>query len=232
MIDKTRRYLLLIIGNIICSFGILIYFQINFQTWADNQNERIQNNGKIQIFIRDNYTGIHNKLDIYEFFNEKDSLHRLQNVYDNLVKNSYFKYVEIINQSFDYKGLNDFDNKFIINERNESANQLFEEEYITPLKSLQISNQVYDDCRLIEKIILGEGFTKSDFYIDDRMKIKVILGSGYMDLFNIGDIFHVKYLAYGDLNCEVIGFLKAGTQLTYQAKPITLDNYIVAPAIN
>lgn len=232
MYNKYFKYIILLLGTILFSMGIFVYSQVKYQNWVDQNNNQQIKNKVIQISIRDNYTGLNNKLSIKEFFNTENSLIKLKNIYQELNNNKYFNYIEMIQQVFEYKGYCDFNTQLIDGENKEYLNQFVDDEYLTPLKSVQISNKVYNDYDLSNKIASGKGFNDIDYNIDDTMKVNVILGNNYSDIFKVGDEFNVNYLVYGNLTCEVIGFFKNGTQINYQTEAINLDNYIIAPAIN
>ncbi len=228
----VKPRLILLVGTFVFTMGILVYLLVQQQEWVDKQNKQIIDTGKVTIAIRDNYNGIGENPSIMEFIEEKDSLKKLQRVYKELNENPQFTYVEILKQVFEYKGYCNFDPQFINDNNQEYANQLVNEEYYTPLKSLQVSSKVYDGYNLNNQIQAGSGFAKENYVIQDSMTVKVILGSNYNNLFHLGDIFHAKYLGYGDLTCEVIGFLKPEASINLDNKKILLDDYILAPAVN
>lgn len=145
----------------------------------------------------------------------------------------------------DYKGSTDFvdgydiymqniDNKAMINPINMSAFEYNGETYnLTPLKTVLINNEV---SKKLEKYIdEGSSFQESDFILNSQTdNIHVVLGNGYRDLYEIGDVVELEFIS-NVMKFEVIGFYKensgfkmelAGEQYVDLDYRITIPHYV------
>lgn len=177
-------------------------------------------------FSNSNYNGYS---DLTEMLESKDMLKRLKNLNADIKNN--LTYVEMNIQHLVYKGHYDGDLKFTGYDGDEFANENSTDEngteiFRTKLKTLMAGTEMYrvfDD-----RITKGSNFSKEDFIVNNpNQEINILLGSGYKDLYDIGD--KLKLLLFErETNFNVIGFLKEGTAIDVGYK-IPLDNRIIMP---
>jgi len=95
-------------------------------------------------------------------------------------------------------------------------------------KALHLSENVFNDFNI--KLESGRMFTSKDFVYEKDSILPILLGSSYKGIYKIGDLIDT-YNVYGNIKCEVVGFLQKGSNITISQEHILfLDRYIVLPS--
>lgn len=89
----------------------------------------------------------------------------------------------------------------------------------------QISRNVIEDFQL--EVSKGRLFSETDYVLGE--KIPVLMGHGYAEIYEIGDVFECNYL-FDTYSFEVVGFLKEGSKISPNGENFGLDNQVVIPA--
>lgn len=219
------------------AFGLFVVIVIlflalgNYKTTEQmNKNEK-EKDFKESLKITDQYD-TKNGISLYKFFSEPDSLNKLQNAYSLML--SYFRnqYLEMGEQSVEYIGLCDLDEKFIVGGI-EAKNQKIEEinKIITPLNSIQLGKSTINNIELNKMIESGREFTKEDFELDEnKVIIPLILGNNYKNQFEIGDTFSFFYIGK-EFSGKIIAFLSEDSDIKIDdVETKSLDNTIIMPS--
>ena len=175
---------------------------------------------------------------IYDFFNQSNSIDIMKSAYSYLTNESTINYHIIDNQILNFEG--DFYNKlnninFVLLSNKESINQEINNEFITPIKSIQIDYNTMKDMKVNTSLFNG-CFFEEETTINDDNTIPIIVGYNYQGILNINDNFNAYYLGEKK-NFKVIGILNRGftTNNTYlevlnnAQEDNNLDNYIIIP---
>ncbi len=106
------------------------------------------------------------------------------------------------------------------------------EEGVTPLHAIK-TMQLSENCMNLFQIDVLKGRTldKSDMDYADGSTIPVLIGSEYIGILNVGDVFHGSYILK-EFDFEVVGILKSGSNITVSKNPSYLDRYIIMPFLN
>lgn len=225
-VKKIKFYQLFLIVII---FVLLILFNSLHKSVSlqSELNSLDSDNGFIQ--LKDNYDGNKNNLSIFEFFNKSGSLEKMMNLYNTISNDKDIKYYEILTQPLEYIGEYKGEIKFTQGE--ELINQKIDNNCITPLNSIQISEKASEYLHLSNNILYGEYFSKDDYLLNDTQEVPVVLGNSYLGIYNLGDSFECYYLGTMKLKLKVIGFLKENSKFSLEYEYL-LDNEIILPVLN
>jgi len=217
--------------------SILIFISILFLVIANllyflsvaQQSVKKQHTTSGYLHLTDSYDS--EKSSILNFYEEENSIDILYSMYDYLMNQNDFTYYIMDEQPLEYIDrftgsidlVDGFDESFI--------NQINDEGYLTPLKSIQMNQNSIDLFQINEKIADGRFFDLKYNYNFDH-QIPVILGNNYRDLFQINDTFKTWYLGQKIIECRVVGFLETETVVEWDEYTYELDNYIIMPYIH
>lgn len=179
--------------------------------------------------IIDTFTELRSKL-----YNAENFIYH--EVYDSLLQYiGYYTHDKIFIHEYGKVGEDDLD-QFINQEIKRTSKSVYTEGkeikkepeniYLTNLKSTFVGEKYFNE-NLKENISIGRGFESQDFIYGDV--VKVILGSKYKDIYNIGDKLTTLYLTY-TLTLEVVGFLDSNAMIQFGENSISLDSYILIPS--
>lgn len=203
----------------------------NYKTAEQMDKNKKEKDCKESLKITDRYD-TKNEISLYEFFDEPDSLNKLQNAYPLMLSHFGSQYLEIGEQYVEYIGLCDLDEKFIAGGL-EAKNQEIEEinKIITPLNTVQLGRSTINNIELNKMIESGREFTIEDFALDDSIvTIPLILGNNYKNQFEINDSFSFFYLGK-EFSGNIIAFLSKDSAIKLgDTKTMSLDNTIVMPS--
>lgn len=219
---------------IICSL-LGIYFNntekastTNFDT--SNRNELISTDKTtVYFYLQDSFDSEGNPT-ISDILTQTESLKTLQLI--NTALHNNFNYIEITEQPLELFGEYTLPLEFVngymsSNKKVNLSNQKIEIngilQTVTPLNALQLDQSAYIHYDL--EVATGRNFNEEDFSFSNV--IPVILGSKYIDYYNIDDTFELYYIGK-KVTVKVIGFLPEKSQIS-QNKPLCLDHYILMP---
>lgn len=205
------------------------------------------NESKIESIIKQKYFRLVDSYDtqngnINNFFNEKNSTSTMQKTANKIRNSAELDYYYFDIQNIEYIGnyYEKFGNNatFVLDEDKEYIDQIIRDDFvITPLKSLQVDSVFLKNSGLYKNIQKGICFT-NNFILEDTLKLPVVLGNGYSDVFEIGDVFSGCYLGKDNFKFEVVGILKDDNLIS--KNPLldivydliaadSLNNYIIIP---
>ncbi|AGC67608.1 hypothetical protein Cst_c05860 [Thermoclostridium stercorarium subsp. stercorarium DSM 8532] len=96
------------------------------------------------------------------------------------------------------------------------------------IKALHLSENVFSDFNI--RLESGRMLNSEDFLYEKDSVLPVLLGSSYKGIFKIGDLIDT-YNVYGNIRCEVVGFLQKGSSIAIsQGRIFYLDRYIILPS--
>ncbi|MBD5542745.1 MAG: hypothetical protein HDR01_00515 [Lachnospiraceae bacterium] len=222
---KFKQCIILFIGSIALTTTIWLLKTI-----------QLQKEYKELVDIKEGYIQVHDDYDsehtnIYDFFEQENSLDILKNTYKRFVENESIDYYECMNQNFEYIGRFSGDGE-AIDGGEELRNQSTETGQVTPLKSFQLSYDILIDLNLSSYLDEGNFFTEEDFIYDGERSIPVLLGSHYKQIMELNDEFEAYYLGSKIVKCKIIGFLQPDTTCLIKGEEYALNGYIISPAIN
>ena len=224
-----------ILKSIIGLFVVICFLFLtigNFKTAVQMSKNNEMKEFRRVIKITDQYEE-KNNISLYEFFSKPDTLLKLEDAYSKILTHFGKNYYEISDQSVEYIGLSDFDEKFVSGGK-EAKNQNIQEinEIIIPLNSVQLGPETIENIKLNELIQSGRIFSEEEYIFDEKnIVIPVILGNDYKDYFEIDDTFFFFYLGE-KFSGKIIAFLEEDSTINIgdeEAKK--LDNLIVMPSL-
>nr|WP_300326694.1 hypothetical protein [uncultured Anaerostipes sp.] len=219
-----------VLGLFVVIFSLFLVLG-NYKTAVQMDKNREAKNSKQTLKITDQYDAS-KKISLNTFFSESDSLNRLQNAYSLML--SYFgdRYFEIGEQSIEYIGMCNIDEKFVVGGI-EGKNQEIAEikKIITPLNSIQLGKSTIESINLNKMIQSGKEFVKEDFIFDEKdAVVPLVLGYDYKNQFEIGDTFSFFYLGKQFIG-EIKAFLdKDSSIIIDDIETMNLDKMIVMPS--
>ncbi|MDE6434819.1 MAG: hypothetical protein K2L07_11405 [Lachnospiraceae bacterium] len=224
-----------ILKSIIGLFVVICFLFLtigNFKTAVQMSKNNEIKEFKRSIKITDQYEE-KNNISLYEFFSKPDTLLKLENAYSKILAHFGKNYYEISDQSVEYIGLCDFDEKFVSGGK-EAKNQNIQEinEIITPLNSVQLGPETIENIKLNELIQSGRIFSEEEYILDEKnMVIPLILGNDYKDYCEIDDTFFFFYLGE-KFSGKIIAFLEEDSSINIgDEETKKLDNLIVMPSL-
>lgn len=154
------------------------------------------------------------------FMDEPNALNILKNYYNALNNASSFQYLAMFNQSIMIEDINGvFPEELTVN----NSRQL------KSVDAFQINEQAGEYFKL--DVIKGRMFQQGDFE-DDGSVLPVLMGSNYIDIFEVGDRLSATY-HQKEVELEIIGFLRENTIVYFNGNSeFYLDQYIIFPYIN
>lgn len=159
--------------------------------------------------------------DAFEAFrSEPNALSILKNYYDALNNADSFQYLTMYSQSITIDDMNDV---FLL----ESA--IDNNTHSKTIDAFQMNEQAFEYFDL--NVIKGRLFQPDDFDDTGNM-LPVLMGSSYMDIFEVGDQLPAAY-HQKKVTLEIIGFLHENTMIYFNGdSEFYLDQYIILPYIN
>lgn len=207
---------------LICQFAaffILIgtFFAFTYDTHYGKSNiERTYKDREIYKLI----DGYHDPEAFEAFRAEPNALTILKNFYNALNSAGTFQYLAMFNQRIVINDINGvFPQELTIDNNSHSKN----------IDAFQINKQACEYFKL--NVIKGRTFQQGDF--DDTGNVlPVLMGSSYMDIFEVGDQLPATYYQK-EVVLEIIGFLHENTMIYFNGdSEFYLDQYIIIPYIN
>lgn len=197
----------------------------------DFYNNFYSNNidGYIQIF--DKYDTENSS--IYDFFNESNSLDKMKSMYNKLISNKVFDYFEVLKQDIEFNGIYNSSLECVVGEDTTALNQKISQDMIlTPLYSIQISEETSTKLKISDYISIGRNFVKTEYNIKNDLEIPLILGNEYLlSGYSLGDKFKFYYLGE-EFTGIIVGFLEENCNINICDQLYKLDNYIIFPSLN
>lgn len=169
---------------------------------------------------------------IWDFLKEDNSLNILNDTYQSLISDSSLDYYEYSDQVLEFIGKYKGDISLVDGDDKSSINQNIDNNYITPLKSVQLSEKMMEKFNLDDMLSSGRFFTSDEFLLDKDLSIPVLVGEKYKSIFKLNDTFDAFYLSDGRVKCKIIGFIKPNVKLDIANSEFNLNNYIVFPFFN
>ena len=229
-IKKERRiFLLLTFMSAIGVFCVALSTKLMLQT-ANQQNHYSEIYEENRFYtIMDNLVG-----DKAYIHTDPDMIPVYKKFYELLKNSEQFEYVELYDNPIyldDYNGPENNVSGYEHGSTIESQTYEFEDDHglttvATCVKAVWFGLETIPFFDL--KIYEGRAFTEDDLILRPGEPIAVILGYGYKDLYNVGDILNVKYV-FSEGEAEVIGFLDEGSNVYRGSSFQKIDNYIVMP---
>jgi hypothetical protein len=146
--------------------------------------------------------------------------------------NSYYE----INSQFLYVPNFQFGEKFLYGYEegvsNDSIYMLEKEQEIIPLhaiKTFQLSANCMNQFQLKKQ--QGRLLEAADWDITNSNTLPVLVGNEYAEYLNIGDQFIGSYILK-NITFEVVGILKANSNISLNGVAVYLDRYIIMPSFN
>lgn len=164
------------------------------------------------------------------FLNQKDSYDILEKTYQMLKKEYGNKYFDVGKQNIEFIGDFRGDRGFVDGDE-DSVNQHVNGQIITPLKSLQVSQNYVEQYNLDRKVEIGNCFQASDYQKNAEQVIPVIAGADYRRYYKIGDKFLGKYLGDVEMKFVIKGFFQKKSSIDLADEKMLLDTLIVFPSI-
>jgi len=226
---KANKLIILSHAFLLSLFFVLIYvfFQATTLSAARvNVFNRIYQNHEMFTIRTD--------LEDEEFFDaleNEDMLTRMGIFYDTLNQSPDVKFLSIHHQFIsirNFRGGVTFDYNYEFKHWGyiEVGPYLFEDEWYTDIRTLQMNQQAFEffDLRISE----GEIFSWEDIDYSNN-HIPILLGAEYRDIYHVGDVLEGTFLSV-EFQFEVIGFFEANSAIFYFNLPeYYLDKYIVIP---
>ena len=168
-----------------------------------------------------------------EFYQDPPSVLGLKRLNELLQQEESFTYLEIYDNSVyikDYTGplknLNGYESNSYENHHNVEIHGKGTGVY-SGVKGLWLGKNVAEHFEL--PLSEGEFPKEQDFIWSETDTIKVVLGSGYRDVYQLGDRFGFDCFI-ANREAEVVGFLEEGATLSYKYNGlINLDHYLLLP---
>lgn len=205
-------------------FCIIIIFLLVFVKVIDKNNTFSVKT--IQLY--DKYDD--NNISIYDVFDENKIIDKFIAIYQMINYESSFEYIEVMDQSLEFLGKYQWIED-VVDGDEESINQEIGNDIITPLCSLQLSDEVQKQCGISNLISDGRVWDKDDFLWNEITDINVIMGDDYKEYYKVGDKFEAIYLGK-KVTIKIIGFLKNNSTIDYLGYDEGIDNVILMPALN
>ncbi len=161
-----------------------------------------------------------------DFFSSKDALGKLRIMYSQLINNDSFDYLEMYN------------NPIVLISENITDELLYRYESGEGEKHRGIEDgQTYNEIKCFwMSCNVGNFFDiqcqKGNLWTEEaknEMPIPIVLGSGYLGIFEPGDIIDGISPIAEKVQFEVYGILKEGEYLIHNGKIINLDRYVLTP---
>lgn len=206
---------------------------------ADSRTEK-----KINYALEENHSGSFIKVtdnydrngyeSFFEFMEEKDSLTKLQSIYNELKKSEILDYYEFAEQPVELTGEYKFSDQFIYNDEVDLKNQEISYEngrleHITPVKSIQIGKETLDKLEVAQYFSDDIELTEADFIFEDG--IPVVLGYNYKEYCKVGDVIEGIFLTQ-NINFVVKGFFDKDGVLSFNDQTYDLNNVFFIPLGN
>lgn len=203
----------------IAAFFILIGTFLAFTKDAHYGKSNIENAYKDKVIYK-LIDGYHDP-DAFEAFRaEPNSLNILKNYYNALNNASGFQYLAMYSQSITIDDMNE-----VFPQESATTNN----RHSKTINAFQMNEQAfkYFDLNLIK----GRPFQSGDFK-DTGNVMPVLMGSSYIDIFEVGDQLPAAY-HQKEVTLEIIGFLHENTMIYFNGdSEFYLDQYIILPHIN
>ena len=185
------------------------------------------------IKITDNYDTRGHK-SFYEFLSEDNSLDKMKAFHDSIINNFKNRYLEISDQCIYFIG--DYTNniEFVKNGNYKLVNQKIKNDfndniYISPLNTIQLSQESFDFLNLKDNVIMGDCFTDDEYKIEENT-VSIILGNNYKKNYEIGDEIKGTFINK-EFTFKVKGFLSENSVISINYSKYDLDNFIIMPLI-
>lgn len=230
IINRLFQFILVLVGVFIFLYCFTIYMA------TTKYSERISNN-----YIENKYIKITDYYDqegyptFTEFANGNQSLVNMKSMYNDLVNNEVFEYLEIGLQPIELIGQFSDNIDFVLDENYDLINQelSIEDEnlFITPLKAFQIGKKANEFLKLSDYIYSGNFFEENSYNYSKTNVIPIILGNSYLNSYNLGEQISGLFLGK-KFTFQVIGFLHDNVTVPVNYNIYNLDNYIILPFFN
>ena len=139
---------------------------------------------KVYVQMSDKYDEC--EVDVFEILDRRGELQILKNVYQEMIVNTDFEYIEVMDQPIEFVGEYDGPDNAIYGGI-DCKNQQVDGMVVTPLDSLQVSNEFQQDLAIKDKISDGYCWTQDDFLWNENSDINIILGNSFKNSYDIGD---------------------------------------------
>ena len=202
---------------------ILGYFSLlNFLSIEKEYDDFIVLNNEMKMYqLSDSLIGEAEQ----EYF-QKNDYTNVQNFYYDLNEKFEKEYIYSFDQEmniYDFRGNLDFSEFYIESWGEERLKQY-------TINAVQVNQNAVDYYNV--KATNGYTFNTSDFVIQKDLIVPVILGSDFIGIYEVGDIFEGSYLT-DDLKFEVKGFLSKDQKqlIRMNLDEVNLNRYVVLPVI-
>lgn len=178
--------------------------------------------------ISDRYD-MEGNLTLKDFYEQPGCIQKLHTFHKLLQEN--FEYMEFYEQPVQAMEYLDNPMDFVQSNDAEMANQSATDEngkeiYVTTLKTIEIGQTLNQQ---LEGVISdGRCFNSQDFIYQNNHSLPVILGSGYQELYRIGDILDLYYIS-DTFHFEVVGFFPPEYSLQLNNVSYNLNHFICLP---
>ena len=178
--------------------------------------------------------------EVYQRIFSEEYLEHLKTAFEQLKADPSFQYrynvenqMEFYGDSDDSYGVDNFPaykDEFLVGY--EDGTTMLYEDYLT-LKAFYVDNLFKDEANI--SLASGEWFSDDDFFVNspDDIYLPVLLGSGYEDLYQIGDKINNAHIGTEEnITLQVTGFFQADSYFydNNNDKQI-LNRYMVVPAV-
>ncbi|OYO76073.1 hypothetical protein C8E03_10273 [Lachnotalea glycerini] len=218
---KRVAALIFILGTACFSFFVCLSDSFMDYQEVCNTNKTYADAGYIDIDY--NYSNSEQEFSYY--LGQASYCDKLSAFYEEIISSKHLNYMEVAKQQIDYRGEFHGSDEFAAGQ----VNQLINNQYDTPLLSIQIGELTFRSNVVTGFILEGDSFEADDFSYKERKTMPVILGYDYRNYLKIGDTFPINYLVYGEFDAYVAGFYNKGASIQYKDESIILDKYIIAP---
>jgi hypothetical protein len=206
MLVKSNKMWKMLASAIIIFLLLIAGFYLYHRSYIKEEKKSavISVNQSGEWMLTDSYDGP--KSSFEDFFNREDALSVLKKTYNMLKKEYKEDNLEVGEQNIEYIGK--YQGKLkTVDGNKEALNQKIGDQWITPLKCVQVSSNYVERFELQKKIEKGMFFENSDYHKTMHHIVPVILGADDRAFFNVGDEFWGIYLGDAKVRFQVKGFL-------------------------
>lgn len=214
---------------LILSLGMtFIYFAISsFALLSDNITRfQRQTREKMRFQVVDNYFGDDERI----FFDSKDNIIRLKQMYNALTSDERYDFVVSTIQPIgvkNFSGSEKFKNMYERGIHIEDV--VIDGEEYSIIKSLQYNRELLESYNLS----LSDGrYPQDDEYTYNReASVPILLGSDYKGTYYLGDTIELDYIGLR-IRGAVIGFLEEDEYIFDQDSIVYLNRFLLIPSLN